>query len=83
MKIAALADLSKRWHIVLRCTICGPLGLLFIVLSHNQQLIFHLYIYEDKQCKNEIIDSLHENFYTPLAHRQILIAHYILLGNFY
>ena len=24
-----LADLSKRWHIVLRCTICGPLGLLF------------------------------------------------------
>ena len=28
-KIAALADLSKRWHIVLRCTICGPLGLLF------------------------------------------------------
>ena len=28
-KIAALADSSKRWHIVLRCTICGLLGLLF------------------------------------------------------
>ena len=25
----ALADSSKRWHIVVRCTICGPLGLLF------------------------------------------------------
>ena len=30
-KMAALADFSKRWHIVLRCTICGPLGLLFLV----------------------------------------------------
>ena len=29
-KMAALADSSKRWHIVLRCTICGPLGLLLI-----------------------------------------------------
>ena len=28
-KMAALADSSKRLHIVLRCTICGPLGLLF------------------------------------------------------
>ena len=28
-KIATLADSSKRWHIVLRCTICGPLDLLF------------------------------------------------------
>ena len=28
-KMAVLANLSKRWHIVLRCTICGPLGLLF------------------------------------------------------
>ena len=27
-KMAALADSSKRWNIVLRCTICGPLGLL-------------------------------------------------------
>ena len=26
-----LANLSKRWHIVLRCTICGPLGLLFAI----------------------------------------------------
>ena len=25
-KVAALANLSKKWHIVLRCTICGPLG---------------------------------------------------------
>ena len=29
-KIAALANPSKRWHIELRCTICGPLGLLFL-----------------------------------------------------
>ena len=28
-KMSALADSSKGWHIVLRCTICGPLGLLF------------------------------------------------------
>ena len=28
-KMSALADFSKGWHIVLRCTICGPLGLLF------------------------------------------------------
>ena len=28
-KMSALADSSKRWHIVLRCMICGPLGLLF------------------------------------------------------
>ena len=27
--MSPLADLSKRWYIVLRCTICGPLGLLF------------------------------------------------------
>ena len=31
-KMAALANQSKRWHIVLRCTICGPLGLLFLFL---------------------------------------------------
>ena len=29
-KMSPLADFSKRWHIVLRCTICGPLGLLFL-----------------------------------------------------
>ena len=29
-KMVALANPSKRWHIVLRCTICGPLGLLFM-----------------------------------------------------
>ena len=28
-KMAALANPHKRWHIVLRCTICGPFGLLF------------------------------------------------------
>ena len=27
--MSALADSWRRWHIVLRCTICGPLGLLF------------------------------------------------------
>ena len=30
--MAALADSSKRLHIVLRCTISGPLGLLFIIV---------------------------------------------------
>ena len=29
-KMATLTNLSKRWHIVLRCTIYGPLGLLFV-----------------------------------------------------
>ena len=28
-KMAVLADPSKRWHMVFRCTINGPLGLLF------------------------------------------------------
>ena len=28
-KLSALVDSSKRWHIVLRCTISGPLCLLF------------------------------------------------------
>ena len=32
IKMTALTDSSKRWHIVLRCTICGPLGLLFSCL---------------------------------------------------
>ena len=31
-KMAALADSSKRLHIVLRCTICGPFGILFILV---------------------------------------------------
>ena len=31
--MAALANPPKRLHIVLRCTICGPLGLLFIFTS--------------------------------------------------
>ena len=30
IKMTALTDSSKRWHIELRCTICGPLGLLLI-----------------------------------------------------
>ena len=32
-KMATLADSSKRWHIVPRCTTCGPLGLLFAICS--------------------------------------------------
>ena len=39
------ADLSKRWHIVLRCTICGPLGLLFPVNSYFF-LLFSYFISE-------------------------------------
>ena len=32
--MAVLANTSKRWHIVLRCTICGPLGLLLHFRLH-------------------------------------------------
>ena len=32
-KMAVLANPSKRWHIVLRCTICGPLGLLLSIYT--------------------------------------------------
>ena len=43
--MAVLANPSKRWHIVLRCTICGPLGLLFLYWPHHlhmrQALIKH------------------------------------------
>ena len=34
-KMAALANPPKRWHIVLRCTICGPLGLLFPYTTYS------------------------------------------------
>ena len=36
IKMTALTDSSKRWHIVLRCTICGPLGLLFFFVPWNK-----------------------------------------------
>ena len=32
--MATLANPPKRWHIVLRCTICGPLGLLFFIVTN-------------------------------------------------
>ena len=35
-KMAALANPPKRWHIVLRCTICGPLGLLFFFRANRK-----------------------------------------------
>ena len=35
--MAAMANPLKRWHIVLRCTICGPLGLLF-----NTATVFYI-----------------------------------------
>ena len=47
-----LANSSKRWHIVLRCTICGPLGLLF--------LNFILYNWIDVGWHLECIFSLEE-----------------------
>ena len=40
-RMAALANPSKRWHIVLRCTICCPLGLLFIT---------HTFILHQENC---------------------------------
>ena len=48
-KISALADSSKMWHSVLRCTICGPLGLLFrvnIVLRKNEFEIYCQWAYK-------------------------------------
>ena len=41
-KMAALADSSKRWHIVLRCTTCGSLGLLFTYIIKLAALLVHL-----------------------------------------
>ena len=42
-QMSTLADSSKRWHIVLRCTICGPLGILFkICLLQNLHIIHHI-----------------------------------------
>ena len=35
-ELTKMADLSKRWHIVLRCTLCGPLGLLFLIPLRGQ-----------------------------------------------
>ena len=37
-KMAALANPPKRWHIVLKCTICGPFGLLFGLFSKHFSL---------------------------------------------
>ena len=56
-KMAALANPSKRWHIVLRCTICGPLGLLFYeprkkVLVTTDHFLHHkLYILAVSECE--------------------------------
>ena len=40
-RMAALANPSKRWHIVLRCTRCGPLGLLFHIVHSSYDHIIH------------------------------------------
>ena len=50
-KMAVLVFLSKRWHIVLRCTICGPFGLLFMYLFRWRKgqwgvALMHLYVWE-------------------------------------
>ena len=41
IKMTALTDSSKRWHIVLRCTICGPLGLL-LQLPTSHMAVTHI-----------------------------------------
>ena len=43
-KMAALANPPKRWHIVLRCTICGPLGLLLSIATHRDHFVRRLYV---------------------------------------
>ena len=45
-KMATLANPSKRWHIVLRCAYCGPLGLLLSLIliantTNNKNVTFH------------------------------------------
>ena len=42
-KMATLANPPKRWHIVLRCTICGPLGLLLSQFLNLEIHISNLY----------------------------------------
>ena len=48
-KMAALTNPSKRFHIVLRCTLCGPLGLLvfffFLLFSSIDTCIFQYVIH--------------------------------------
>ena len=41
-KMAALANSSKRLHIVLRCMICGPLGLM-LMFPHNNYNFFKVH----------------------------------------
>ena len=78
-KMAALANPSKRWHIVLRCTICGPLGLLFQVQvkvhSLNKAILLIFYrvtLWTSSLCKHGcytlVIPSKHtkELYLTPL-----------------
>ena len=52
IKITVLADLSQRWQIVLRCTICGPLGPLFMYLFRWRKgggvALMHVYVSEHK-----------------------------------
>ena len=67
-KEATLSDLSKRWHIVLRCTICGPLGLLFlckclllICIKGKLVLLLNKTGYVSQETRQKFIDS--QNFY--------------------
>ena len=49
-KMAAMVVLSKWWHIVLRCTICGPLGLFcrarFAFLQHGKDISWSIALYD-------------------------------------
>ena len=56
-KTAALADSSKKWHIVLRCTICGPLGLLFVFSSCKKDTL---------TCRTDICPGIHFRLKTGL-----------------
>ena len=56
-KMAALANPLKRWHIVLRCTICGPLGLL---LRHKNKILNFLHALELKRESREDMEKLKE-----------------------
>ena len=59
-KMAALANPPKSWHIVLRCTICGPLGLLL----HFTVKLFHWWI---KVGQDRLLESFYIVFVISLS----------------
>ena len=64
-KMAAQADLSKRWHIVLRCMIWGPLGLLILIRWNVEDRITTLELCCN--VKGLVARYVHERYERPSA----------------